>query len=157
MNKKILFLIFVSVLAGLNVGSIRRSEDPVRDTQTNPILYEQKKEEEKDGKKGPLMYHVKNVPREGFLIDPPIEKEKTDSSAKTVAVEAASPAGTSSWWEEEPKDPQTDSHAEAVSEPLPEIPPETEKVLNEEVVEEPAAESKTEDAASTKKEEDTWW
>lgn len=156
MNKRAVFLIFVSVLAGLNVGTIRRSEDPVRDTQTNPILYEQKKEEEKDGKKGPLMYHVKNVPREGFLIDPPIEKEKTDSSIKASAVEATSPTGTASWWEEEPKDPQTASPAEVVPEPLPKTPPETEQVLSEEGSEQPVEESKTENPTSSKG-EDSWW
>lgn len=153
MNKKILLLIFVSILAGLNVGSIRRSEDPVRDTQTNPILYEQKKEEEKDGKKGPLMYNVKYNPHAGFLTDLPIEKEKAAPSVKVDTVETFSPAGGASWWEEEPKVPLADLHSEAV----PEIAPETEQVLSEEGSKQPAAESKTEDAASTKKEEDAWW
>jgi hypothetical protein len=156
MNKNILFLVFISVLAGLNVGSIRRSDDPVRDTQTNPILYEQKKEEEKDGKKGPLMYNVKNVPREGFLIDPPIEKEKATSSVKADSVETFSSAGAASWWEEEPKTPTENLHSAAVSDALPEAVPETEDALSEGDPK-PVEEESKEENASSEKEEDTWW
>ena len=125
MNKNVLFLIFLSVLASLNLASIRKAEDPIRDTQTNPILYEQKKEEEKDGKKGPLLYHVKNYPRESFFIDPPFEKE-TKSAAKGTAYEAASiPMDTAGWWEEEPAGfeaavPSDEDFSEASQEALPE-------------------------------------
>jgi 16S rRNA G966 N2-methylase RsmD len=101
MNKKAIFFIFVSVLAGLNLGTVRKSEDPIRDTQTNPILYEQKMEEDKDGKKGALMYHVKNNPHETFFIDPPFAKEKKASSQEILTEKTASSEDTASWWAEE--------------------------------------------------------
>ncbi len=152
MNKRTLILIFVSVLAGLNLGSIRRAEDPIRNTQTNPILYEQKKEEEKDGKKGPLMYHVKNNPREGFFIDPPIEKEKKSSSGESVTEKAPSAADTAGWWEEQPTDAQAVLPAETVSEPL----PEAERVQDLEAVEQPATAPEAENTPSGKG-DDYWW
>lgn len=151
-----MFFIFVSVLAGLNAGSIRKAEDPIRDTQTNPILYEQKKEEEKDGKKGPLMYTVKYNPRESFFIDPPFEKEKENSSKEIAAKEATSSSGTADWWEEESKDSQAVPRAETISEALPEPLPETEKVQDNESVKQPAAVPETENAPSGK-EDDYWW
>lgn len=98
-----MFFIFLSVIAGLNLGTVRKAEDPIRDTQTNPILYEQKKEEEKDGKKGPLMYHVKNNPREAFFIDPPFESIKKDAGA--VRGQEAS-QDIADWWEEQPASPE---------------------------------------------------
>jgi hypothetical protein len=154
MNKRALFLIFVSVLSGLNLGSIRKAEDPIRDTQTNPILYEQKKEEEKDGKKGPLMYNVKNNPRESFFIDPPYEKAKKGPSQEIVTEKVASSTSTSGWWEEQSTDPQKVSSDGKVSEPLPEPSLEVEK--GPEAAEPSAAAPEAEDAKSGKG-DDYWW
>ena len=82
------------LVAGLNLATVRKTQDPIRDTQTSGILYEQKMEEEKDGKKGPLMYHVKNNPRESFFIDPPFEKAKKGSEKETVTEKASSSLDT---------------------------------------------------------------
>ena len=126
MHKRALFLILLSILAGLNVASIRRSEDPVRDTQTNPILYSQKMEEEKDGKKGPLLYHVKNNPREAFFIDPPYEAE-AKAPVKETGSETASPssADTGGWWEEQPAGTTTAATPEeSIAPPVPQSLPE---------------------------------
>lgn len=157
MNRKVVFFIFVSVLAGLNMGSIRRAEDPIRDTQTNPILYEQKKEEDKDGKKGPLMYHVRNNPRESFFIDPPFEKEKK-SSEKIVTEKTplSASADTTGWWEEQATAPQEGSPAETVSEPLSEPLSGEEKVQDYKVAEQPAVLPEAETAPSGKG-DDYWW
>mgnify|MGYP001288008708 CR=1 FL=1 len=138
MGRNAVFFIFMSVLAGLNLGTVRRSEDPIRDTQTNPILYEQKKEEEKDGKKGPLLYHVKNYPREGFFIDPPFEKEKKTSLEGAVTEKAAPSLEATSWWEEQPALPQAPSLAEAAAQPLPGSLPEAGMASKSEVAEQPA-------------------
>ena len=156
MNKNVWFLIFVSVLAGLNLGTVRKAEDPIRDTQTNPILYEQKKEEEKDGKKGPLMYHVKNNPRESFFIDSPIGKEKKSSPKEFVTEQAPSSAETSSWWEEQPTTSPEIPPVETVSESLPEPSLESEKIQNPEAAEPPAAVPEAESAPSGKG-DDYWW
>jgi len=156
MNRKAIFFIFLSMLAGLNLGTIRKAEDPIRDTQTNPILYEQKMEEEKDGKKGPLMYHVKNNPRETFFIDPPFEKEKEPSAKEIGTEKTPALSDTSGWWEEQPTDPQAVPSAEAVSEPLPEPLSEAEKVQDLESVGQPSASPEAPGAASGKA-DDYWW
>jgi hypothetical protein len=156
MNKKTLILIFVSVFAGLSLGSVRQVEDPIRDTQTNPILYEQKKEEEKDGKKGPLMYSVKNNPRESFFIDPPFEKEKKTSSEDILGEEAPAASGAEGWWEEQPAASQAVSSDETVSASLPEAPLEAEKIQDHDAAEEPAAVPEAENAGSVNG-DDAWW
>lgn len=156
MNRKALFFIFLSVLAGLNLGTVRKAEDPIRDTQTNPILYEQKKEEEKDGKKGPLLYNVKYIPREKFFIDPPYEIDKKNIARGFVTEEAPPSTDTAGWWEEQPVVPQTGSSVETAAEPLPEALPEEEKVRDLEAAEQPIPETDTENAPSGKG-DDYWW
>ena len=151
-----MFLIFLSVLAGLNLGSIRRTENPIRDTQTNPILYEQKKEEEKDGEKGPLLYHVKNSPWETFFIDPPFEKEKKSSSKEIVTEKTPSSADTAGWWEEQSTAPQAVPPTETVSESPPESLPEAGKVRDHEASQQPAAVPEAEKAPSGKG-DNYWW
>lgn len=156
MNKKIIFFIFISVFAGLNLGTVRRAEDPVRDTQTNGILYEQKMEEEKDGKKGPLLYHVKNSPRETFFIDPPFEKETETPSSKTASEKTSAAGGTEGWWEEESVAPREASSAETTSGSLDESLVEAEKTKKTEIAEESKAVPK-EQGAPSGKEDDYWW
>ena len=156
MNKRALFFIFVLGMAALNLGSVRQTDDPVRDTQTNPILYKQKMEEEKDGKKGPLLYHVQNSPRETFFIDPPFEKEKKDPSKEIVTEKTSSSTDTTGWWEEQSTTPSKVPPAETVSEPLPEPLPEAEKVRDHEAVGQPAATPEAEKAPDGKG-DDTWW
>jgi hypothetical protein len=156
MNKRALFFIFVSVLAGLSLGSIRKSEDPIRDTQTNGILYEQKMEEEKDGKKGPLMYHVKNNPRESFFIDPPFEKEKKSSSKEVMTEQAPSSADTAGWWEEQSTEPQAVPPTETVTESLSEPLPEEERAQDYAATEQSAAVPEAQGDPSGKG-DDYWW
>ncbi|HOW58206.1 MAG TPA: hypothetical protein PLO78_00615 [Candidatus Omnitrophota bacterium] len=100
MRKRTLFSIAVLAMTVLHLGVIRRNEDPIRDTQTDPILYEQKMEQEKDGVKGALLYHVKYNPKEKFFIDPPyVPKGKVVEAENAVVTK---PADISNWWEEEP-------------------------------------------------------
>lgn len=158
MNKNALFFLFLSVFAlgALNLGSIRRTEDPIRDTQTNPILYEQKKEEEKDGKKGPLMYHVKYNPRESFFIDPPYETAQKDAAKGFLEDEIAASPETADWWEEQPADPGTVSSEEAVPASAPE--PLFEEEKSQDLANEEPATSGTEvEGAASGKGDDYWW
>jgi hypothetical protein len=157
MDRRTAFLIFVSVLAGLNLGTVRQTEDPIRDTQTNPILYEQKKEEDKDGVKGPLLYHVNNYPRETFFIDPPYELDKKNSTKKTVTEEAPAPASAPGWWEEQPAVPQTASPEETVAEPPRESLPKEEQTRNRGASDESAAPATDAKHASESKGTDYWW
>lgn len=100
MNKKILFFILVGVLAGVHVGTVRRTDDPIRNTQTDPIAYQQKMEEEKDGKKGPSSYSVKYNPSDTFFVAPPFDEKEKVSAKEKSRVEK--PSALSDWWEEKP-------------------------------------------------------
>ena len=159
MNKKVLFFIFVSVLAGLNFGTVRKTEDPVRDTQTAPILYEQKMEEEKDGKKGPLLYHVKYNPKDTFFIDLPYERDTKPVAAQEKALGAMPGADTTSWWEEQPADQQAAPAAE--KSPVPESEATSQPSEKSPVAEKESAESvgsKPDAAKGTAESKgDYWW
>ncbi|OQA56500.1 MAG: hypothetical protein BWY42_00982 [Candidatus Omnitrophica bacterium ADurb.Bin277] len=100
MDKKAVFFIFVIVAAVLNTAAIRRAEDPVRDTQTDPILYKQKMEEEKDGKKGPLMYNVRYNPSDNFLTAPPFERKADRESLQGSSPADSAATGELNWWDE---------------------------------------------------------
>ncbi len=100
MRKRILIFILVTGLAGVHSGAIRRSDDPIRNAQTDGISFQQKMEEEKDGVKGPSSYSVRYNPNDTFFIDPPFDKEE-DSAAGVERV-VREPPGLSDWWEEQP-------------------------------------------------------
>ena len=156
MNSNAVFLIFVSFLAGLNLGTVRKTEDPIRDTQTNPILYQQKMEEEKDGKKGALLYHVKNSPYETFFIDPPFGKAEKSPSKEITTEKAPTSADTTGWWEEQPTASQTVPPAETVSEPPSKPLSGTEQVRDLESAGQPTPSAEAEKAPSGKS-DDYWW
>lgn len=100
MKREIFFGLFIVILASAHLGTIRRNEDPIRNTQTDPIAYKQKMEEEKDGVKGPLAYSVKYNPKDTFFIDPPyMPQEKAMDREKAKAEEKQA---LSDWWEETP-------------------------------------------------------
>lgn len=102
MKKRAVLFIFLSVLAGLNLGTVRKKDNPILNAQTDPILYEQKKEEEKDGVKGPLLYHVKHDPLETFFIEPPFSSGQEETGGQLSAQPAAGPGEAADWWEEQP-------------------------------------------------------
>ena len=160
MNRKAMFLLFLSVfgLASLNLASVRKNEDPIRDTQTNPILYEQKKEEEKDGKKGPLLYNVKYNPREAFFIDPPIEPEKQGPGATHVTEAVPAATDTADWWEEQPAAPQTPSGtAGPVADVSPEPLPQEKKDQDLETAEQQPVPAADPEKVPSGKGDDYWW
>jgi len=157
MNKRAFFFIFVSVLAGLNLASIRKAEDPIRDTQTNPILYKQKMEEEKDGKKGPPLYSVKNNPHDTFFVDLPYETEKEVSASKAATEETVASEETTGWWEEQPGESHVRSSDQTVTEALPEFSAEEKVFQDTEAVDPSAVEAKTGDASPDAKGDDYWW
>jgi len=155
MNKRTWFCIFLIVLAGLNLGTVRKTQDPIRDTQTDGILYEQKKEEEKDGKKGPLMYHVRNNPRESFFIDPPFSKEEK-STGELITAKSPVSQDTAGWWEEQPTEvpavPEPSRSPEAFSEEWTESEGAQEDVLSRQ-----SEASREVKETGTAKEDEYWW
>jgi hypothetical protein len=156
MNTKAITFIFLSALAILNIGTIRRAEDPIRDTQTNPILYEQKKEEEKGGKKGPLLYNVKYNPWEAFFIDPPYEKDKKSSTPKGITEAGNESVETEGWWEEPAAPSGASSSVEAAAESSQESSSYWEEVPNQNVESHPASEANTKNTSSGQG-DDYWW
>lgn len=67
-----LCLSFLGVLIFLNLGAIRKNEDPIARTQTDPISYKQKREENKDGVKGAPKPSFKYYEKEEFLVNSPM-------------------------------------------------------------------------------------
>ena len=96
----------------LNLGTIKKADDPILKTQTDPISYKQKMEEEKDGPKGAPTPSFKLYPKEGFMTDPAVEESEGDElPADSASGEAVSEVAVSSgedeesgdWWGEEEK------------------------------------------------------
>lgn len=146
---------FVLVLAAANMGVIRRDQDPIRDTQTDPILYKQKMEQEKDGVKGPLLYHVKYNPEDTFFIDPPYGK-KTETLAGKEGISVKPAASTMNWWEEQPSTEEMPPPDGGLStQPVTEEP----AVSDEESLDEKIPDQATVNVENveTSKEEDYWW
>ena len=120
-------------------------------------------EEEKDGVKGALLYHVKNNPREGFFIEPPIEaQQKSSPKEKTPSEVAPASKDTAGWWEEQPTSPEPP--ASPVAEAVPTLSPEP--VPREEPVREskdtakdaePAAAPAKSDNVPAGQSGDYWW
>lgn len=75
LNSGKLWVVGASVFMLLNMGSIRKQEDPIVNTQTNPILYKEKMEEIKDGEKGAPSPTFKYYEKADFMTDPPFNSE----------------------------------------------------------------------------------
>lgn len=64
---------FVLIFAFLHLGAIRRDEDPILKSQTDPIALKQKLEETKDGVKGAPTPSFKYYEKEDFLTRTPMK------------------------------------------------------------------------------------
>lgn len=67
---------FIIVMLGLHLGTIRRNQDPIRETQTGPISYKAKMEEIKEGVKGAPAPSMLFYGFERFLVDPPYGQDR---------------------------------------------------------------------------------
>ena len=95
----------------LDLGTIRRQEDPILKTQTAPILFKQKEEEMKDGPKGAPTPSFNLYPKAGFMGDPAVGKAKEELPAADVSskesiseVVPAQDEESEEWWSDEKKD-----------------------------------------------------
>ena len=70
--KSVAVTILVAMSIAVNWATIRRKDDPVLKTQTDPISFQQKAEEEKDGKKGAPTPSFKFYEKGQFLAEPPV-------------------------------------------------------------------------------------
>lgn len=84
-------LAIVTVVFILNSGTVRKKEDPIRDTQTDPIAYNKKMEEIKDGEKGAPTPSFQYYGGEPFLKSPPVDKKPIIDIESLKLIKAAEP------------------------------------------------------------------
>ncbi|MBI3307517.1 MAG: hypothetical protein HYZ84_06915 [Candidatus Omnitrophica bacterium] len=78
-KKPAIFLLLILCFM-LHAGTLRKNEDPILKTQTNPILHKQKMEEIKDGEKGAPAPTWKLYPKEKFLAEAPVAEDKKEQT-----------------------------------------------------------------------------
>lgn len=78
-------VVFVLMMASLNLATVRKKDDPILKTQTDPILLKDKQEEIKDGEKGAPTPSFKWYAFNWFQTDSPASRD----------TEAINPQGTS--------------------------------------------------------------
>ncbi len=116
--KKVGLLSWLAILWLVHGNAILKHEDPIQDTQTEAILYDQKMEQEKDGVKAAATPKVIYYGGQGFLTKSSLaknEKEGEGASAK----KKKQTFNWSDWWEEKPAEPETQETQVAVEEELP--------------------------------------
>ncbi len=88
----------------LHAGTVRKKDDPILNTQTNPIALKDKMEEIKDGEKGAPSPSFKNYPKSQFLTEPPMEDKPGSESDRSFVKSSdehdydETPEGED-WWE----------------------------------------------------------
>jgi len=74
-------IIGVCLLSLINMGVIRKKENPITATQTSPIAYKDKVEELKDGEKGAPLPSMLLYSKWEFFTDAPYEKSKDEEGS----------------------------------------------------------------------------
>jgi hypothetical protein len=95
---RVLLIIF---LAFLSLGTVVKRKGAIELTRTDPVAYEEKKKEEAEGKKGPPAPSLNLFPREKFLVDPPVEKDKKEGGQIKLEAEEEELVDWDSWYEED--------------------------------------------------------
>ena len=115
----------VILLAGLmSLATVRKKEDPILNTQTSPIAYQEKMEEIKDGEKGAPTPSFKLYPGEKFMTASPVEEKVSNGSASSLqglprpgdpipedlsdrqaGEDQKSEEDSEEWWQEEDSEP----------------------------------------------------
>lgn len=103
---RIFLTFFILIAAFLSLGTVVERKSAIQRTQTDPIAYEEKKKEEKEGKKGPPVPSFRLFPREKFLIEGPIGKGKPEA-IKEERVTEEELEDWDFWFEEENDAPKT--------------------------------------------------
>ena len=103
-NKQFWLLSYLGLVFVLHMNAILKTEDPIADTQTDPILYEKKMEEEKAGVKAAATPKVIYYGGQGFLTKKSLSKyeKETIGSAPSKKKEKFN---WSDWWEDKPAQP----------------------------------------------------
>lgn len=107
------WFVFVAFVHG---NAILKNEDPLRDGQTEGILYDQKMEQEKDGVKAAATPKVIYYGGQGFLTKSSLSKNEKESESG-AAKKKKQTFNWSDWWEEKPAEPDL-SEVPVVETPL---------------------------------------
>lgn len=112
---------YLFLIAFLHVNAILKAEDPIADTQTEAILYDQKMEQEKDGVKGPATPKMIYYGGQGFLTKSSLTKYEKEmaTAAKGGKKDKFS---WSDWWEDKPAETQPHAEGSVAEDVLPELP-----------------------------------
>lgn len=118
MEKRFWLFVFFLFLVTPHFGTVRKKDDPILRTQTDPIAYKDKMEEIKDGEKEAPSPSFRYYPKSRFLAEPPVEgrdgdKQETQEvpEAEEVGEEEEDPElELEDWWlEEDVEDREEDS------------------------------------------------
>ncbi len=71
-EKSAILMVLFLVLVLVQIGTIRRKDDPMTKAQADPILFKEKMEQEKDGKKEAPMPSFTLYGKQRFLADSPV-------------------------------------------------------------------------------------
>ncbi len=114
-NKQFWYLGYFGVLFLLHINAILKNEDPITATQTDPILYDKKMEEEKDGIKAPASPKVIYYGGQEFLGQKSLSKYEKEvaGSAQTKKKEKFN---WSDWWEDKPAQPHGNETQDLIDE-----------------------------------------
>lgn len=115
--KKVGLISWLAILWLVHGNAILKHEDPIQDTQTEAILYDQKMEQEKDGVKAAATPKVIYYGGQGFLTKSSLAKNEKEGEGASAKKKKQS-FNWSDWWEEKPAEPETQEQA-AVEEELP--------------------------------------
>ena len=100
-NKQLWFLGYLGLVFALHMNAILKTEDPIADTQTDPILYEKKMEEEKGGVKAPASPRVIYYGGQGFLAKKSLSKYEKEATG-SAPTKKKEKFNWSDWWEDKP-------------------------------------------------------
>ncbi len=101
MNKQFWVLGYLALIGLIHVNAFLKSEDPIRDTQTDPISYDKKMEEEKDGVKAPSSPRVVFYGGQGFLSKKNSVSHADDGQEMKKSVKKES-FNWADWWGDKP-------------------------------------------------------
>ena len=81
---KLNILAVIMMISVMSIGAVRKKENPILDTQTNPIAFKQKMEELKEGEKGAPTPSFEHYSKEEFLVDPPVSEVEEAPSTEQL-------------------------------------------------------------------------
>jgi len=64
----------------MQLGTVRKQDDPILNTQTNPIAFEEKMTQMEEGEKGAPTPSFEHYAKEEFMTDPPVGQDQEEET-----------------------------------------------------------------------------